>query len=117
MTSNFSLNFKLPKKTQLQLYGYCITRNNDFQLQNGTNGNISLAMQHIFLNNHLTVSVNLEDIFNLNNYPINLFNQNVYIDSFNKHRSRYLKFGLRYDFGRVFKHQNSIELQKNSRVD
>lgn len=117
MTGNLSLNFTLPEKTQIQLYGYCVTKNNNFQLQNLTNGNLSIAVQHKFIKDRLTASINLEDIFNINNFPTRFNNQNVFLTSDNKLRTRYFKIGLSYNFGKVFESHSNKDIKKDQRVD
>jgi len=117
VTGNLSLNFNLPDRTQFQIYGYCVTKNNNFQLQNATNENVSIAAQHRFFKNKLTVSVNFEDIFNINNFPIRGYSENVYLDSYNKLKSQYVKAGLNYTFGNSFKAKSVNKLNKDVRVE
>lgn len=117
VTGNLSLNFSLPGNTSFQVYGYCITKNNSFQVQNGTSGNISAAVQKKFLSQRLTASVNFEDIFNINQYPVEVFNQNVYIKSLNKLKTQYFKLGLNYSFGKTFNSKLTKDIKKDSRID
>lgn len=117
ITGNLSLNFTLPEKTQIQLYGYCVTKNNNFHLQKLTNGNLSIAVQHKFFKEHLTASINLEDVFNISKFPTRFNNQNVFLTSENKLRTRYFKVGLSYDFGKAFESHSNKDLKKDQRVD
>lgn len=117
MTGNLTLNFSLPGNTSFQVYGYCVTKNNSFQVQNGTTGNISAAVQKKFLSKRLTVSVNFEDVFNINQYPVEVFNQNVYIKSLNKLKTQYVKLGLNYTFGKTFNSKLTKDIKKDSRID
>ena len=117
VTSNLSLNFNFIKNTPVQLYGYFVSRSRYFQLDNGSNGNISLAMQRQLLKNKLTVSLNMEDLFNLNRYPVTVNTPNVYIHSLNKMQSQYLRLGLAFNFGKNFGSKSAKDLKKDSRID
>lgn len=117
LTGNVSLNFALIKNTPFQIYGYLVTKSNYFQLQNATNGNISIAVQHKFLSNKLTASINIEDIFNINRYAVTVNTANVYLHSLNKIQSQHIKLGLNYSIGQSFKSKSNRDLKKDSRID
>lgn len=117
VTSNLSLNINLIKNMPVQLYGYYVSRNQYFQLDNGSNGNISLAMQRKLFGNRLTASFNLEDLFNLNQYPVTVNTPSVSIHSLNKMQSQYLRLGLSYNFGKSFSNKSAKDLKKDSRID
>jgi hypothetical protein len=76
---NLILNFPATDRTQIELYGYYVSDNNDFQLRNGANGNISIAAQHKLFKNRLTLSVNVEDIFNIDQFPVSIDAPNIYL--------------------------------------
>lgn len=114
---NLSLNFPVTAQTQIELYGYYVSDNNDFQLHNSASGNISIAAQHKLFKNRLSLSVNVEDIFNLNQFPVSIDASNVYLYSLNKMKSRYVKLGLNYNFGKTFKNKSDKDLRKDSRVN
>ncbi len=117
LTGNVSLNFSLIKNTPFQIYGYIVTKNNYFQLQNATSGNLSMAAQHKFLKNRLTVSINIEDIFNINRFPVTANTETVYIHSLNKLQSQYVQLGLNYAFGKSFNSKSTKDLKKDNRID
>lgn len=115
-TGNLSLNFTV-KSTRFQVYGYCVTTSNYFQLQNATSGNVSMAAQHKFFKNRLTASLNFEDVFNINQFPVTVNTTNIYIHSLNKLQSKYVRLGLNYTFGKSFNSKSLKELKKDSRID
>jgi len=117
LTGNLSLNFSLTSNTSFQVYGYCVTKNNSFQVQNGTSGNISAAFQQKLFSKCLTASLNFEDIFNINQYPVEVYNQNVHIKSLNKLKTQYIKVGLSYAFGKTFNSKLTKDIKKDSRID
>lgn len=116
-TGNLSLNFTLNSNTQFQFYGYYVSKNNSFNLQNKANGNISFSAQRKFYKNRLTTSVNLEDIFNLNQFPVFIDSRDVYLYSLNKMHSRYIKLGMSYNFGKTFASKLTQDIRKDSRAN
>jgi iron complex outermembrane receptor protein len=117
LTGNLSLNFTVAANTSFQVYGYCVTKNNSFQVQNGTSGNISAAFQQKFFSKRLTASLNFEDIFNITQYPVEVYNQNVHLKSLNKLKTQYIKLGLNYAFGTTFNSKLNKDIKKDSRVE
>jgi iron complex outermembrane receptor protein len=117
LTGNLSLNFTIAANTSFQVYGYCVTKNNSFQVQNGTNGNLSAAFQQKFFNKRLTAALNFEDIFNITQYPVEVYNQNVYLKSLNKLKTQYIKLGLSYAFGTTFNSKLNKDIKKDSRIE
>ncbi|NRF37719.1 outer membrane beta-barrel family protein [Pedobacter foliorum] len=115
-TGNLSLNFTA-KNTKFQVYGYCVTANNYFQLKNATNGNISIAVQQKLFKSRMTASLNFEDILNINQFPVTVNTTNVYIHSLNKLQSQYVRFGFNYAFGKSFNSKSLKDLKKDSRID
>jgi iron complex outermembrane receptor protein len=117
LTGNISLNFKVFKKMDLQLYGYCVTTSNYFQVQNKTTGNISFSIQQKMLKDKLTASLTVEDIFNITRYPIGVYNPNVDLYSINKNKTRYARIALSYAFGKSYTINNKKDLRKDNRTD
>jgi hypothetical protein len=114
---NANLSYDLAKHTNIWLFAYYTSNSTMFQTKNLATGSISAGIQHKLLKNKLTLSMKIEDMFNINDHPVMITNQSFNLDVYNKLKSRYLSFGVQCNFGKTFGKKNTIDQKKDSRTE
>ncbi|MBB1647683.1 hypothetical protein A9970_27405 [Sphingobacterium sp. UME9] len=114
---NANLSYDFTKSTNIWLFGYYVSNSTMFQTKNLATGSISAGIQQKLLKNKLALSMKIEDMFNINDHPVMIMNQSFNLDVNNKLKSRYLSFGVQYNFGKTFGKKNTIDQKKDNRTE
>jgi len=104
-------------KTTIQILGFYSSVRNSFQMKYGPSGYITTGLQQKVLKDKLNISLTIEDIFNLQKFPISSLGNAIAIASINKLSSRYAKVSVSYNFGKTFSIKQTKKMEKDSRIN
>jgi len=104
-------------KTTVQILGFYASVRNSFQMKYGPSGYITTGLQQKVLKDKLNISLTIEDIFNLQKFPISSLGNAIAIASINKLSSRYAKVSVSYNFGKTFSIKQTKKMEKDSRIN
>ena len=65
----------------------------------------------------MNIAMSLEDVFNMQNFPVSMYSDFLSMESINKLTIRFLKLSLTYNFGKSFKSREARNVEKDSRVN
>jgi iron complex outermembrane receptor protein len=114
---NMNMFVNVLPKTTVQILGFYTSPRNSFQTRNGSSGYVTLGIQQKTLADKMNIALNLEDVFNTQEFPVAMYSDVFYMESHNKLTTRFFKLSLTYNFGKTFKSRQTREVEKDSRVN